>query len=47
MKKIFIISVLAIVFLFTSCEKTKTYGIDTTVNDEINYFIWKGLNTFY
>jgi len=47
MKKKFIISVLSIVFLVTSCEKTKTYGIDTTVNDEINYFIWKGLNTFY
>tara|TARA_B110000046_G_scaffold183054_1_gene218342 strand:- start:20439 stop:21923 length:1485 start_codon:yes stop_codon:yes gene_type:complete len=47
MKKIFIISVLTIVFLFTSCEKTKTYAINATVNDEINYFIWKGLNTFY
>jgi carboxyl-terminal processing protease len=47
MKKNFIINVLAIIFLFTSCEKTKTYGIDATVNDEINYFIWKGLNTFY
>ncbi|MGK0325681.1 MAG: C-terminal processing protease CtpA/Prc [Polaribacter sp.] len=47
MKKNFIISVLAIIFLFTSCEKTKTYSIDATVNDEINYFIWKGLNTFY
>jgi len=47
MKKIFIISVLSIVFLVTSCEKTKTYGVDATVNDEINYFIWKGLNTYY
>jgi hypothetical protein len=47
MKRFFTISVLTIIFLFTSCEKTKTYGVDVNVNDEINYFIWKGLNTFY
>ena len=47
MKKFFIISVLSIAFLFSSCEKTKTYTLDATVNDDINYFIWKGLNAYY
>ncbi len=47
MKKIFTISLFTIVFLFTSCEKTKTYVINTNANDEINSFIWKGLNNFY
>ena len=47
MKKFFIISVLSIAFLFSSCEKTKTYTLNATVNDDINYFIWKGLNAYY
>ncbi len=47
MKKVLILSVLSIVILFSSCEKTKSYAIESTVNDEINHFIWKGLNAYY
>jgi carboxyl-terminal processing protease len=47
MKKKLIGSVLAIALFFTSCEKTKTYTVDATLNDEINYFIRKGLNNYY
>jgi C-terminal processing protease CtpA/Prc len=34
-------------FFLTSCEKTKTYAVDATINDDINFFIRKGLNTYY
>lgn len=47
MKKIFICSVLAIVVLCTSCDKEKSYSIESTVNDKINRFIWIGLNNYY
>jgi carboxyl-terminal processing protease len=47
MKKIFINSILAIVFLCTSCEKQKSYSIESTVNDRLHQFIWNGLNTYY
>jgi C-terminal processing protease CtpA/Prc len=40
------ISILSILFLTTSCSKDEDL-IDTTVNDDINYFVWKGLNTYY
>jgi hypothetical protein len=47
MKKIFISSVLAIIVLCTSCEKEKSYSIDSSVDDQLNHFIWKGLNLYY
>ncbi|WP_339658209.1 S41 family peptidase [uncultured Polaribacter sp.] len=47
MKKIFIRSFLAIMVLCTSCEKQKSYILESTINDQINYFIWNGLNTYY
>ena len=47
MKKIFINSVLAIVLLCTSCEKQKSYSIESTVNDKLHKFIWSGLNAYY
>lgn len=47
MNKILIISVLAILTLFTSCDKEKSYTIDSSENDDINFFIWKGLNNYY
>jgi carboxyl-terminal processing protease len=47
MKKIFINSILATVFLCTSCEKQKSYSIESTVNDRLHQFIWNGLNTYY
>lgn len=47
MKKIFISSVLAIVVLCTSCEKQKSYSIESTVNDRLHQFIWNGLNAYY
>lgn len=47
MKKYFTIIVLASVTIFSSCEKTKTYKVETTINDDINLFIWEGLNTYY
>jgi hypothetical protein len=47
MKKIFIISILTIAVIFTSCEKEKAYTIESTVNDQLHHFIWKGLNLYY
>ncbi|SDR98246.1 C-terminal processing protease CtpA/Prc, contains a PDZ domain [Polaribacter sp. KT25b] len=45
--KTLIICILSIVTLFSSCEKEKAYSIETTINDDINYFIWEGLNNYY
>jgi carboxyl-terminal processing protease len=47
MNKILTISLFVIIVLFTSCEKQKSYSIESTINDDINYFIWQGLNTYY
>jgi hypothetical protein len=47
MKKILFISILTSLFFITSCEKIKTYDVEATENDDINYFIRKGLNRYY
>jgi len=46
MKNIIKLSVLSIIIFFSTCTKDNN-TIDPTVNDDINYFIWKGLNTYY
>ncbi len=48
MKKINLqFTVLALLFatLFTSCEKSDSFP--SSANDEINLFVWRGMNTFY
>lgn len=45
MKKNIIIILVSI--LFISCEKKESIQIEPTVDDTINYFIWKGLNLYY
>lgn len=45
MKKI--IALLVITIAFLSCEKKDPSLIDPTTDDDINYFIWKGLNRYY
>lgn len=45
MKKI--ITLLVITVFFISCEKKDSSLINPTTDDDINYFIWKGLNTYY
>lgn len=47
MKKILTSSVLVIMILVASCEKQKSYVLESTINDQINFFIWHGLNTYY
>jgi carboxyl-terminal processing protease len=50
MKKYFIASVLSVLFLMVSCSKEEA-GLSedfvVSTDDEINYFIWKGLNLYY
>ena len=41
-----ILILISILFLF-SCEKKDVLTIETTNNDDINYFIWRGLNLYY
>jgi len=45
MKK-FTLFLIAILFIF-SCERKETSFIDPTTDDDINYFIWSGLNLYY
>jgi carboxyl-terminal processing protease len=53
MKKYIIASVLTVLFLMVSCSKEEEEEISATedfvvsIDDEINYFIWKGLNLYY
>lgn len=48
MKKIVLASILSLLFISISCEKKENdLKIEPTTNDEINYFIWKGLNLYY
>ncbi|PQJ81709.1 S41 family peptidase [Polaribacter glomeratus] len=47
MKKFFLYGLLATAVLLTSCNKEKSYSIESTVNDKINGFIWIGLNNYY
>lgn len=43
-KPFFIIS---LIFLFFSCEKTDLNLNDSSTNDKVNFFVWRGLNTYY
>ena len=47
MKKFIKIGVLSILIFFVSCERKTTSLIDPTTDDDINYFVWKGLNLYY
>ena len=48
MKKIIHLSLVSLLLLITSCSKNENDTItDKTVNDDVNYFIWKGLNAYY
>ncbi|MCI2228485.1 S41 family peptidase [Polaribacter sp. MSW13] len=47
MKRIIQFSLLLIVILLNSCEDKKFSHFEPTINDDINYFIWKGLNAYY
>ena len=51
MKKYIIASVLSVLFLTVSCSKEEEVRLsedfEVSTDDEINYFIWKGLNLYY
>lgn len=47
MKKIITASLLVVAFLVVSCNKKDIDSIDAPTADKINYFIWKGMNTYY
>ena len=47
MNKIIKLSVLSIVLFIASCSKNNDNVIDPTTTDDINYFIWKGMNAYY
>jgi C-terminal processing protease CtpA/Prc len=47
MKKIIKLSVLSIVLFVASCSKSDDNSIEPIVTDDINYFIWKGMNSYY
>lgn len=49
MKKYILLSLVALLFISFACEKEKVNEIsfEVTTADEINYFIWKGLNLYY
>jgi C-terminal processing protease CtpA/Prc len=47
MRKIIKLSILSIVLFVASCSKNDDNIIDPNVTDDINYFIWKGMNTYY
>lgn len=47
MRKIIKLSLLSILLIIASCSKKEDNFIEPNVNDDINYFIWKGMNAFY
>lgn len=47
MKQFLKISLLSIFVFFISCEKKQNLSIEPTTNDDINFFIWKGLTNYY
>lgn len=46
MKRLQILTLSALILLI-SCSKKDDNVIDPTTNDKVNYFIWRGLGTFY
>lgn len=47
MKNTFKIFLLFTILFLSSCEKTEIESIQNSTQDDINYFIWKGLNVYY
>lgn len=47
MSRIIKLSLLSVLFLVASCSKSDNTNIEPTISDDINYFIWKGLNAYY
>ena len=47
MKNTFKSFLLLTILFLSSCEKTEIESIQNTTQDDINYFIWKGLNVYY
>jgi len=47
MRKIIKLSLLFILLFVASCSKNDNNSIEPNVNDDINYFIWKGMNSYY
>ncbi|ARV14211.1 S41 family peptidase [Polaribacter sp. SA4-12] len=47
MRKIIKLSLLSIVLFVASCSKSDDSSIEPNVTDDINYFIWKGMNSYY
>ena len=47
MIKIIKLSLLSIILFLTSCSKSDDNITEPNLNDDINYFIWKGMNAFY
>ena len=47
MRKIIKLSVLSIILFVASCSKDDNNTVTTTVNNEVNDFVWKGLNSWY
>lgn len=47
MKNTFKTFLLLTILILSSCEKTEIASIQNSTQDDINYFIWKGLNVYY
>lgn len=47
MKQFLKISLLSIAIFFISCEKNSPFDQNTSTNDDLNFFIWHGLNLYY
>lgn len=46
-KKIYAV-LLSVLFLgITSCEKDEVVAVEPDTNDDLNYFLWRGLNLYY
>ena len=47
MRKIIKLSLLSFILFVFSCSKGDDIITEPNINDDINYFIWKGMNAFY
>ncbi|NVJ88240.1 MAG: peptidase S41 [Flavobacteriaceae bacterium] len=47
MKKSLTTLALTFLILLTSCNKDETILVEPSINDKVNYFIWRGLGTYY